>query len=680
MANDSILDVYLFENMQLLDKLESVLLECEKNSGFSSEDIADIFRILHTVKGSSAMMNFDSIANLSHALEDLFDFLRGHSSRREDHQKISDLVFTSLDIIKAEISKIQNSGLPDGDVSGIIKQVRDFHQILTSRKPEPAASADQTAEVAESADAAADGGKELTGAEKTYKAHVVFQKECKMENIRALGLVKAIEPLCASVATVPKELLDEHSDDEIISNGLTVYILSSESQETLIKKIRETFFIQTFEFNDLSPAESSKIFGVKHEARVQEAEAEVAMTAASAKTQDTSGVAKQSYLSVNLGKLDLLMDVVGEIVITEATVSKNPQVLGLHLEGFDKASRQLHKLTEELQDIVMSIRMVPVSATFHKMERIVRDMSNKFDKKAQLEIVGEDTELDKNVLDNLSDPLMHLIRNAMDHGLEPSEERIRLGKDPIGKIGLEARNAGSDVLITISDDGRGLNKDALIEKGIAKGLIKKPKSEVTDKEAYALIFAAGFSTKEQVTEFSGRGVGMDVVMRNIEKIGGSLSVDSTPGKGMSVIMQIPLTLAIIDGMQVSVGGLSYILPLLSIRESFKPKKGDCFSDPDGREMIYIRGECFPIIRLHEAFNIETDITDFEQGILVTLETQTQVYCLFVDQLVGEQKTVVKPIPAYITKALHSTKCLAGCTILGDGSISLILDINGLLQK
>jgi two-component system chemotaxis sensor kinase CheA len=307
-------------------------------------------------------------------------------------------------------------------------------------------------------------------------------------------------------------------------------------------------------------------------------------------------------------------------------------------------------------------------------------MSSKFDKKARLDIVGEDTELDKNVLDNLSDPLMHLIRNSMDHGLEPSEERTRLGKDPVGTVRLEARNSGSDVLITISDDGRGLNKDKLIEKGIAKGLIKKPKSEVTDKEAYALIFAPGFSTKEQVTEFSGRGVGMDVVMRNIEKIGGSLSVDSTPGQGMSVVMQIPLTLAIIDGMQVSVGSSHYIVPLLSIRESFKPKKGDCFTDPDGREMIYLRGSCYPIIRLHQTFEIETDVTDFEQGILVTVETQSQVYCLFVDKLVGEQKTVVKPIPTYILKALRCTKCLAGCTILGDGSISLILDINGLLQK
>ncbi len=672
MANDSLLDVYLFENMQLLDKLESVLLECEKKSGFSTEDIADIFRILHTVKGSSAMMNFDSIAGLSHALEDLFDFLRGHSSRREDHQKISDLVFTSLDIIKAEISKIQMGGLPDGDVSGIIKKVRDFHEVLTGRKPEPSASA------ASSSDAVPTGGTVLTGEEKGYKAHVLFQKECKMENIRALGLVKSIESMCASIVTVPEDLLGEHSDDEIISNGLVVYILSSESQESLTKKIRETFFIQNFSIDELDAEESVGIFGAKpDEAQPNETETE---TAAVLKTPETSGTAKQSYLSVNLAKLDMLMDIVGEIVITEATVTKNPKVLDLHLESFDKSSRQLHKLTEELQDIVMSIRMVPVSATFHKMERIVRDMSNKFGKKAQLEIIGEDTELDKNVLDNLSDPLMHLIRNCMDHGLESAEDRKKLGKAPVGTIRLEARNSGSDVLITVSDDGHGLNKDALIEKGIAKGLIKKPKAEVSDKEAYGLIFAPGFSTKEQVTEFSGRGVGMDVVMRNIEKIGGSLSVDSTPGQGMSVVMQIPLTLAIIDGMQVSVGGSSYIIPLLSIRESFKPKKGDCFADPSGREMIYIRGNCYPVIRLHEAFNIDTDITEFEQGILMTLETQSQTYCLFVDELVGEQKTVVKPIPVYITRALKGTKCLSGCTILGDGSICLILDINGLLQK
>jgi len=671
MANDSLLEVYLVENMQLLDRLESVLLECDKKSTFSPEDIADIFRILHTVKGSSAMMNFDSIANLSHALEDLFDFLRSHSSRREDHQKIIDLMFNSLDLIKAEISKIQTGGMPDADVSDIIREVRSYLQILTNRKPDP--PAEQAVP-----NVTLEGGQELTGEESAYKAHVIFQPECKMENIRALGLVKSIEPMCAAIVTEPADLFSDHSDDEIIANGFTVYMLSMETQEALSKKIRETFFIQSLTVEELSPEEKARVFGGKKTDVQPDQEAASAASAASRAAENTS-TAAQSYLSVKLSKLDALMDIVGEIVITEATVTKNPQVMALKLESFEKASRQLQKLTEELQDIVMSIRMVPVSATFHKMERIVRDMSNKVGKKARLEIIGEDTELDKNVLDNLSDPLMHLIRNSMDHGLETAEERVKLGKDPVGTIRLEARNSGSDVLITVSDDGRGLNKEKLIDKGIALGLIKKPRAEVTDKEAYSLVFAPGFSTKEQVTEFSGRGVGMDVVKRNIENIGGSLSVDSTPGKGMSVVMQIPLTLAIIDGMQVSVGGSPFIIPLLSIRESFKPQKGDCFCDPDGREMIWLRGNCYPIIRLHQEFGIDTPITDLEQGILVTIEAQEQVYCLFVDELVGEQKTVVKPIPPYILKALGGNKRLAGCTILGDGSISLILDINAFIQ-
>jgi two-component system chemotaxis sensor kinase CheA len=304
-------------------------------------------------------------------------------------------------------------------------------------------------------------------------------------------------------------------------------------------------------------------------------------------------------------------------------------------------------------------------------------MAGKFEKKAKLTIIGEDTELDKNVLDNLSDPLMHIVRNAMDHGLEPAAERKRLGKNPIGEIELEARNTGGDVLILISDDGRGLNKETLIKKGIEKGLIKKPESEVTDKEAYSLIFAPGFSTKEKVTEFSGRGVGMDVVLKNIEKLGGSVSVSSEPGAGTTVKIRIPLTLAIIDGMQVSVGEASFIVPLLTIRESFKPGKKDVFSDPSGNEMIFIRENCYPVVRLYKVFGIETSVTNPEDGILVTVETQSQTYCLLVDDLVGEHQTVVKPMPVYISKTLGDIKSIAGCTILGDGNISLILDINGL---
>jgi len=663
MSDDSMLEIYLYENSQLLDEFESLLLTCENTESFSAEQIAELFRILHTIKGSSAMMNFDSIANLSHALEDLFGYMREHNTRKDDYKSISALAFETLDTIKAEIAKIQDGGLPDADVTAITKRIRDFIGLLTGRK-EPTPQQD------EDPGQGPNGGRPLSG--KGYEAKVTFQSEAKMENVRAFGIVSSLEEMCAGIVTDPKDLLENQSADEIVLNGFTLYMMSEEEQSTLEEKIREAFFIQSLDIWEMDDAEVEKIFGPADAGGDDEAKAV-------SRSVNTGVSIKQNFMSVNLSKLDLLMDIVGEIVITESTVTKNPEVLKLQLDSFEKASRQLRKLTDELQDIVMSIRMVPVSATFHKMERIVRDISVKTDKKAKLTIIGEDTELDKNVLDNLSDPLMHLVRNAMDHGLEQTDVREAAGKDPVGEIVLKARNSGSDVLITISDDGRGLDREKLIQKGIEKGLVDKEKTDITDKEAYSLIFAPGFSTKEEVTEFSGRGVGMDVVAKNIRKIGGSVNVDSSPGKGMQVTIRIPLTLAIIDGMLVSVGDFTYIIPLLSIRDSFKPGKNDVFKDPAGNEMIWLRENCYPIVRLHDVFGIETEVTDISEGILVLVESQSLTYCLFVDDLVGEQQTVVKPMPLYISHNFDTIKGMAGCTILGDGSISLILDINGLVK-
>ena len=665
MSDDSMLEIYLYENSQLLDEFESLLLTCENTESFSAEQIAELFRILHTIKGSSAMMNFDSIANLSHALEDLFGYMREHDTRKNDYQSISTLAFETFDTIKSEIAKIQGGGLPNADVTATTKRIRDFIGILTGRKEPPPQQDDDPGYTPA-------GGQELSG--KGYEAKIIFQSEAKMENVRAFGIVKSIEELCTGIKTMPEDLLENQSADEIVTNGFTLYMMSEEEQSTLEEKIQEAFFIQSFALREMDETETESIFGPADSDKDKDTE-----TKAVSRSANTAVTIKQNYMSVNLSKLDLLMDIVGEIVITESTVTKNPEVLKLNLESFEKASRQLRKLTDELQDIVMSIRMVPVSATFHKMERIVRDISVKTDKKAKLTIIGEDTELDKNVLDNLSDPLMHLVRNAMDHGLEQTDEREAAGKDPVGEIVLKARNSGSDVLITISDDGRGLDREKLIQKGIEKGLIDADKAEITDKEAYNLIFAPGFSTKEKVTEFSGRGVGMDVVAKNIRKIGGSVHVDSKPGEGMQVTIRIPLTLAIIDGMLVSVGEYTYIIPLLSIRDSFKPGKNDVFSDPAGNEMIWLREDCYPIVRLHELFGIETEVTDTCEGILVLVESQSLTYCLFVDDLVGEQQTVVKPMPLYISHNFDSIKGMAGCTILGDGSISLILDINGLVK-
>jgi two-component system chemotaxis sensor kinase CheA len=328
----------------------------------------------------------------------------------------------------------------------------------------------------------------------------------------------------------------------------------------------------------------------------------------------------------------------------------------------------------------MSVRMIPVSSTFHKMHRIVRDLSRKLGKEVDLTILGEETEVDKNIIDNLSDPLMHIIRNSMDHGLEASrQERMSVGKQPVGRITLEARNSGSDVIISCADDGRGLDRDRIFLKARKQGLVTKPEYEYTDKEIYNFIMLPGFSTNEQVTEVSGRGVGMDVVKKNIEKIGGNVLLDSTPGQGMTVTIRIPLTLAILAGIEIQVGKNFYIVPTLNIRESFKPSGQDIIIDPDGREMILFRGECFPIVRLHRLFGVENALESFGEGIMIMVEDERRMVGLFADDLVGEQQIVVKPIPPFITKRIGKIRGVSGCTILGNGNISLIIDVKSLTQ-
>ena len=396
------------------------------------------------------------------------------------------------------------------------------------------------------------------------------------------------------------------------------------------------------------------------------------------KEKEVHSAGHQRMISVSVDKLDTLMDLVGELVISEAMVTQNPDLRGLSLDSFSKSARQLKKITGELQDMVMSIRMVPLTATFQKMHRLVRDMSKKLGKDVQLELIGEETEVDKNIIEHVSDPLMHLIRNSIDHGIEPCEARTAAGKPPWGRLRLEAKNAGGDVFIVIKDDGRGLNKAKILERARDNGLIHKAENELTDKDIHSFIFAPGFSTKEKVTEFSGRGVGMDVVTKNINSVGGLVLIDSTLGIGTTISLKIPLTLAIIDGMTISVGDARYTIPITAIKESFKPKEKDVIVDPDGNEMIMVRGECHPILRLHKGFKAATQITSFAQGIMVIVENEGDILCLFADQLLGEQQVVVKALPHYI-RSCRRLEGLAGCTLLGDGSISLILDIGGLMN-
>ncbi|MCM1418835.1 MAG: chemotaxis protein CheA, partial [Roseburia sp.] len=388
---------------------------------------------------------------------------------------------------------------------------------------------------------------------------------------------------------------------------------------------------------------------------------------------------KQSLISVNLLKLDQLHDIVGEIITTESMVVSNPELDGMRLESFSKAARELKKLTADLQDTVMSIRMVPLTGTFQKMNRIVRDMKVKLGKDAELKIEGDTTEVDKSIVDNLNDPLMHLVRNCMDHGIEDTvDERIAQGKPAKATVTLSAMNSSGEVIITVADDGRGLDTEKILHKAEYNGMLVKPASEYTEREIQNMILLPGFSTNEVVTEYSGRGVGMDVVKKNIEKCGGNLVVESERGKGTTFIIKIPLTMAIIDGMEIRVNDAIFTVPISVIKESMRVQNEQLIRDTQRGEMIMIRGACYPVVRLHEKFNLPTEVTNIEDGIILLIETEHTNVCLFADRLIGEQQVVVKPFPPYLSQYNIKREGLSGCTIMGDGSISLIVDVNTLV--
>ena len=386
--------------------------------------------------------------------------------------------------------------------------------------------------------------------------------------------------------------------------------------------------------------------------------------------------ASKQDIRVDLHKLDSLIDLVGELVIAESMVTRCPAVASVENEYYNRAKHQLRRICDDLKDVAMSVRMVPLSATFRKMVRLVHDLATKSNKKIKLNIVGEDTEVDKTVIEQIADPLVHIVRNSCDHGVEGSEDRIAAGKSETGIVTLEGRHEGGEVWILVTDDGRGLSRDKILAKALEKGIVGSEAKEWSDERIYRLVFEAGFSTAEKITDISGRGVGMDVVRKNIEKLNGRIDIQSVEGHGSTFILRIPLTLAIIDAMLVRVGTAKYMIPTLAILESIVPTSKQVTVTPDGKEILRLRDEMIPIIRLYDIFNQQGDSERLKDGILIITEDAGQAYAIFVDEIVGQQQAVIKGLPDYIGKA----DGFSGCTILGDGTVSLIVDIGTISQK
>jgi Chemotaxis protein histidine kinase and related kinases len=678
--NEPMLEMYIFETTQNTEQLEKAILSSEKENGLTSDAINDIFRYMHTIKGSSAMMLFHDIAALAHAMEDLFYFIREEKPTNIDYTILSDLVLDGVDFIKVELTKIKNTDSADGDASCLIESINNF--LLTLKKSDKVVLEKSTNTI--NTEQYYLSRSQSTGNlyTKRYKATVFFDQGCEMENLRAYNIIHNIKEFTSELYYLPQDIIEnDESISVICEKGFQIFLKTDKDFNEIHDFFMKTIFLKNIELEELEDDQLFEQFIIPNGQMVEESYVKIPKVQTQIeerKDQVESQAVHQSIISVHVDKLDKLMDMMGEMVIAEAMVTQNPELQKLKLESFHKAALQLRKITHEVQDMVMSIRMVPISSTFQKMHRIVRDMSKKLGKEVQLKLIGEETEVDKNVIEHISDPLMHLVRNALDHGIEAANDRIAKGKSGIGLITLEAKHAGSDVLVIVKDDGKGLNKDKILQKGIDNGILQKPSNEMTDKEIYNLIMLPGFSTKDNITEFSGRGVGMNVVTNNLETVGGSVTVDSVEGVGTTMVLKIPLTLAIIDGMNIRVGNSKYTLPTISIKESFRPKEKDIIRDTEGHEMIMVRGQCYSILRIHEIFEADTKISDFTDGILIMVEQDGKSLCLFADELLGQQQVVVKALPNYIKKT-KKIEGLAGCTLLGDGSISLILSIGGLLN-
>lgn len=712
---EGMLDIYLYENEQLLEQLQEMVLEQKDADCFDEDSINEIFRTMHTIKGSSGIMMFDNITAVSHKLEDIFYFLRESHPEHVPHIKLVEHVLEVADFISGEMDKIRNGNTPDGDPEGMLKELNSFLETIKNGAGEDAADVPENVHEEPKQFYIAPVA---TDASRFYKIDITFSPDTVMANIHAYKIVYALKEIAEDLLYYPEDIIsDEGSGDRILKEGFKLLLQAQCTEQELrdligigydIKQVdiyecKADEFLQGFDFGDATeppqinlgtPVEAEK--EPKEEGQSEDSEKSekpakpqiapgdfVIQSKEPGKhkklAKDRHKNEKAAFISVNVNKMDQLMDLIGELVISESVVLQNPdlKVPGLNLANFNKAAAQMSKISTDLQNVIMSMRMVPLTNLFQKMNRIVFDVSRKLGKDIEFVMVGEHTEVDKNIIENISDPLMHLVRNAVDHGIESNEERAESGKKEKGCVTLSAKTEAGKVWISVADNGAGLNREKILAKARKQKLLDENKadSDYSDREVFQFITLPGFSTNEQVTEYSGRGVGMDVVIQNIQAIGGTLEIESMEGIGTTMTLKIPLTLAIIDGIVMETEDSFFVVETGVVKEFVSVRENMMIHEPNGDEYIMIRGECYPVLRLEEWYGLKREAKSVEDGMMLIFEVEDKTVCLFVDRLLGKQEIVVKPIPSYIKKV----KGLSGCTQLGDGSIALILDPVGLIE-
>ena len=612
--------VFFDESDEHLQDMEQLLMTLDVDAP-DPEELNSIFRAAHSIKGGSGIFGFDALMNLTHVMENLLD-----KARNQEIQVTSDIVdifLQTLDVLKDTLTAYkEQTELPQEQIDASIKVLEETlanasGQVVAGAHDSPEQNAeDETNEI------------EGFGFFDEEETEAQVKSENSADDIEGFGLF----------------------DDEATPTKAT----SDAEKKRATSKVDEGFGF--FEPENLPVKTKSTQPAAPKQPIVKPV-----------KTQPKAAAKEAASIRVDTTKIDAMVNLVGELVITQSMLSNvGQEVEGQVGERLQLAIDELQRNTREIQESVMSMRMLPVNMTFNRFPRVVRDLSSKLGKKVDLVIQGGNTEIDKSLIEKLVDPLTHLVRNSIDHGIESPEKRLEAGKSENGTVILSAEQKGSSIIIGIIDDGAGLNKARILEKATQNGLAVTP--DMPDSEIWQLIFQAGFSTAAEVTDVSGRGVGMDVVRRNIESIGGRIEIESSQGEGSAFYIHLPLTLAIVDGMCVSVGDQIFVIPLLNVIESFQPTASQVKTLGNDK-VLWIRDQYWPLVSLTQLMQVDDGITEPTKGIVVLLESSKKRYGVLVDSLVGQQQVVIKSLEQHYKKVAG----IAGATIMGDGKVAMILD-------
>jgi len=653
-------EIFFEESFEGLDAMEQCLLQMEGGSD-DLEIVNTVFRAAHSIKGGSATFSFTAVANFTHVMEGLLDDMR--EGNRAADQEVVNILLQSVDLLRELLTTIREGG----EVKE--SEVADLMQSLNVLRGNESAAPATNAEPEKASEATSEEEKrDIDKWKISFSPHEDLLQTGNdpallLRELGALGelSVELDDSRLPSMASM---------DPELAYLKWTITLSGCNDKDAILEIFEWVEDECDLEITGIEPdrrGEDRRDGDRRVESR----------RAGSRRSKDSNAKPAVAASSIRVGtdRIDNLIDLVGELVITQSMLGQLGEEFSMDkLDSLNTGLTQLARNSRQLQESVMAVRMQPISFAFNRFPRMVHDLSQKLNKVVRLETTGEDTEMDKTVMEKINDPLVHLVRNSMDHGLETPDERVASGKSEEGVVHLNARHQGGNIVVEIIDDGRGLNRDKIRAKAVERGLIQED-DDVPDQQIYNLIFLAGFSTADTLSDVSGRGVGMDVVRRNIEGLGGSVIVRSTPGKGSVFTITLPLTLAILDGQLINVKGQTMVLPLASIIESLIVKKEQLNSLAGDAEVYSLRDEYIPIVRLSEVFDLADEHDDLNTALLVVVESGQDKVCFVVDDLLAQQQVVIKSMERNFCKVGG----VSGATILGDGNVSLIIDVNDTIR-